>query len=377
MNIFEQHKNLVEAFKLGKDFSVSNYPVEVKFYDFKSNIEHLSNKDDVFFNIYPLWDDNIKENCRFLYPIFKLKSQKKYDNAILLLHGLNERSWEKYITWGEYLCMHTRRPVIMFPIAFHINRSASSWLDPRSIFAKLTNLLKTTPNRELLSIANLTLSERLIENPIRFYLSGKQSLNDIKILIRDIKSGSHKLFSENCHIDIFAYSIGAFLAQIALMINPYNLFDKTKVLLFCGGSIFNKMNGISKNIMDKKCFETLNDFYSNSEWFKNAIASKDDIVLKSFATMVSQEIHEKERYHFFESLGNNLKIITLAKDKVITSQGVMAAVGNVCFNNTVIQKDFDYVYSHEYPFPMNHLDDKDIINSSFNDVFSQIVNFYK
>ena len=58
------------------------------------------------------------------------------------MHGLNERNWSKYLTWAEYLSSKTGKIVILFPIAFHINRSPVGWSNPRylqSIFTKRKN----------------------------------------------------------------------------------------------------------------------------------------------------------------------------------------------------------------------------------------------
>ena len=51
----------------------------------------------------PMTDDRIQENKSFSYAIFTPSGRKKNNEAIILLHGLNERTWEKYLTWAEYL----------------------------------------------------------------------------------------------------------------------------------------------------------------------------------------------------------------------------------------------------------------------------------
>ena len=78
-------------------------------------------------------DNGIEENKNFNYIIFAPKRQEKHKEALLLLHGLNERSWEKYLTWAEYLAENTGKAVILFPIAFHMNRTPASWHQPRAI----------------------------------------------------------------------------------------------------------------------------------------------------------------------------------------------------------------------------------------------------
>ena len=75
-------------------------------------------------------DESILENKRFYYPVFvPTKGQRK--KCIILLHGLNERSWEKYGCWAEELARLTGKPVLLFPLAFHMNRSPNDWYNPR------------------------------------------------------------------------------------------------------------------------------------------------------------------------------------------------------------------------------------------------------
>jgi hypothetical protein len=44
-----------------------------------------------------------------------------------LLHGLNERSWDKFLPWAARLVESTARAVILMPIAFHMNRALAEW----------------------------------------------------------------------------------------------------------------------------------------------------------------------------------------------------------------------------------------------------------
>ena len=63
-------------------------------------------------------DEAVEENRRFNYPIFIPRKTNSGKRVLLLLHGLNERYWDKYLVWAEYLALNTRNPVILFPIAF-------------------------------------------------------------------------------------------------------------------------------------------------------------------------------------------------------------------------------------------------------------------
>src|SRR5665647_2625249 len=66
-------------------------------------------------------DTLITENRSFSYPVFT-PGNPESKKVILLLHGLNERSWVKYLVWAYYLAQYTNSYVILFPISFHINR---------------------------------------------------------------------------------------------------------------------------------------------------------------------------------------------------------------------------------------------------------------
>jgi len=44
-------------------------------------------------------DEAIPENRSFRYPVFKSSNPAKNKQAIILLHGLNERNWSKYLVW--------------------------------------------------------------------------------------------------------------------------------------------------------------------------------------------------------------------------------------------------------------------------------------
>ena len=105
------------------------------------------------------------------------------------------------------------------------------------------------------SFANIAISNRLTEDPMRFFKSGYQTTTDIVKLLSGIRDGKHEIIPPTSNINIFAYSIGAFLAEIILMGNPENLLSDSKLFIFCGGSVFSNMQGSSKLIMDSLAFD--------------------------------------------------------------------------------------------------------------------------
>jgi len=219
MNYNRRYRELETEFSLGRNTQLTNSNISIQFYPFKSQ-PYVGNNQTSEFSVF---NDQINENSCFDYPVFVKSKDSKYKNAILLLHGLNERYWNKYLTWAEYLCEKTGKPVILFPIAYHMNRSPLLWTNPRYLRSIIESRRLRNGEDRSLSYANIAFSERISENPRRFYTSGRQSVGDISELLSEIKSGKHPLFQENAEVDVFAYSIGAFLSQILFMINPMNL----------------------------------------------------------------------------------------------------------------------------------------------------------
>jgi hypothetical protein len=372
MNYSERYQELSAQFKFGIDCHLNPSDIDIRYCSFRSNhetVETESNHSD-------LTDENIQENQTFKYPVFMPSKLTKPDKAILLLHGLNERNWNKYLTWAEYISSKTGKPVILFPIAFHMNRSPSGWSNPRGLQDIMSLRRQQNGADRSLSFANVALSDRISEKPYRFYSSGRQSILDLTTLFEQIKQGNHELFKENTHIDIFAYSIGAFLAEITMMTNPKSLFSDSKLFLFCGGGIFSSMSGESRSIMDKKAFEILYNYYLNN--FANTIKLnlETDKIFESFNCMISSDRNQSERESFFNNLGTRLKGISLEKDKVMSYQGIPEALGTQVASSQFKVLNFPFPYTHENPFPVGGLIDSKEVDGCFNHVFSEISNFF-
>src|SRR5665647_523911 len=220
-------------------------------------------------------DTLIAENRSFSYPVFAPRNVKS-NKVILLLHGLNERSWIKYLVWAYYLAQYTDSFVILFPISFHINRSPSLWKDPRAMINFMKDRNSTLGEINMSSFANIAISNRLTEDPMRFFKSGYQTTADIVKLLSGIRDGEHEIIPRTSNINIFAYSIGAFLAEIILMGNPGNLFSDSKLFIFCGGSVFSNMRGSSKLIMDSLAFDRVYNYYLND--FEKTLTGKSPLV---------------------------------------------------------------------------------------------------
>ncbi|MDR1646079.1 MAG: DUF6051 family protein [Tannerellaceae bacterium] len=322
-------------------------------------------------------DDDIEENKRFTYTVFVRQGVVQTNKAILLLHGLNERNWEKYLPWAEELALQTERAVILFPIAFHMNRTPGSWYNPRTLLPYVNSRKEKFTGLENSTFANLALSSRLSDNPVRFYISGKESIFNLWQLIREIKNGQHPLFAPNTSINIFAYSIGAFLAQVLLLSNPEKLTSDSRLFMFCGGTLFSRMNGNSRDIVDWEAFHKLKDYFLNDFLHKglSILKRKEDFIEKAFKAMLSFSTYRRYRETFFQENQHRITAITLKKDTVVPTFGVREALGEKCAGRILEELDFPYEYSHQVPFPVHNRVAAEIVQQSFSGLFSRAAAF--
>jgi hypothetical protein len=304
-------------------------------------------------------DSVIAENITFSYPVF-IPEETDSRKVILLFHGLNERNWLKYLVWAYRLSVITGSYVILFPISFHINRSPSSWINPRLMQDFVKERSTSFSNIEMSSFANIALSRRLSEEPLRFFNSGYQTAFDVVKLMNEIKSGRHDIIPEGSTVNIFAYSIGAFLSQVLLLGNPDGLFSETKLFMFCGGSVFSNMYGTSKYIMDSMAYKKIHSYYMND--FEEDIKQKNPFsgflnstrIGMAFRSMIDLSRFRSFREGTLIRLRDQICSIALKKDSVIPAEGIMNTMtldGGKKAGQVEIW-DFPYNYSHENPFPV-------------------------
>lgn len=322
----------------------------------------------------------IAENRSFSYPVFTPPNRKS-DKVILLLHGLNERSWIKYLVWAYYLAQNTDSYVILFPISFHINRAPSSWKDPRAMINFMKDRNSNLGEINMSSFANIAISNRLTEDPMRFFKSGYQTSSDIVKLLLSVRNGEHEIIPKTSKFNIFAYSIGAFLAEIILMGNPEQLFTQSKLFIFCGGSVFSNMRGSSKLIMDSLAFDRVYSFYLND--FEKTLTGKSPFVDfmsssqigMAFRSMIDLGRFKTFRENILNKLRDQIYSISLLKDSVIPSKGVISTLSGSDNKDIVDIWDFPYTYTHENPFPLLDITLSKKVDYWFERVFSEATMF--
>lgn len=293
-------------------------------------------------------------NNDFTYPVINPMGGAQAQGCIILLHGLNERSWDKYLPWAYSLALYTNKPVLLFPIAYHMNRSPKEWQDPRVMRQFVNERSSTVSGNRLLSVANVALSKRITEKPERFLLSGYQAANDLIDLVKHIHSGGHPLFLKGAKVDLFTYSIGTFLAQVMLLAHADEYFFDTRIFNFCGGSAFDDMYGTSKYIMDSVAFERLQSYYKE-DIEKDAEQKKylhkilySTALGEAYMAMVSVKQLRKRGAHYFSALKDRITTVVLKQDMVMRPEKVKESLKGTRME----EWDFEFKYSHEMPFPI-------------------------
>ena len=330
-------------------------------------------------------DIDVDENRHFKYQIIKPFGVKTTKKVVFLFHGFNEKDWNKYIPWANSICEGTGSSVVLFPIAFHMQRAPQFWSSRREMYKLSEERKKKYPNIVHSTLSNVAISMRLHSMPQRFIWSGLQTYYDVIQFIEECRNDNHPLISSNFEFDIFSYSIGGFLAQILKLTNYNNYFSNSKVCLFCGGATFNRFSPVSKFILDSEANVALYSFLV--EHFEN-ILQKDELLNhyikddhlegKLFYSMLDYHKMRDFREGLLRKYENDIYAITLRKDKIIPSYEVMNTLKGAYHDIKikVDEIDFDRDYIHENPFP-EETKTPGIVANDFKLVFNKVCNFFK
>jgi hypothetical protein len=201
--------------------------------------------------------------------------------------------------------------------------------------------------------------------------------------MKQINTGTHPVIPAESRVNIFAYSIGAFLAEIIMMSNPDDLYTDSKLFMFCGGSVFSSMYGESKLIMDKLAYEKVYNYYM--EGFENEIGRKGGVfenlvsgrVGMAFRSMIDFSRLREVRENALGRLRDQIYSIGLLKDRVIPAQGIARTVRpeSLSGGSRMEILDFDYNYTHENPFPVLRNGSFSEVDRSFERIFEPACRF--
>ena len=388
MNYTDLHSKLRQHFTLGSSANeIPDSKVVIRKFEFDSSYNFLDpsllQSENRFLHDWEFYDPSIVENANFRYPVFVPDARQHFDEAIVVLHGLNERNWNKYLSWGYTLAEQTGKAVILFPISFHMNRAPEDWSNPRKLDELWCERKSVFPDLRMSTHINLALSRRLTQFPERFFLSGYQSVHDLNRLVNDIHEGQHPLFKKGTKIDFFAYSIGVFLAQCMMVGNENPVIEKSKFFLFCGGALFSQMNGVSKYIMDDKAHERLQHYYIYDLEKEIEKSRKITDVLhlttlgKAFRSMILPDRFRKLRENMFRRFSRNIQVEALEDDTVIPARESAETFGGEHgrIPNNVRILNFPFPHFHENPFPVKIPDFREAVDRHFAEVFHRAASF--
>lgn len=327
-------------------------------------------------------DAQIQENIKFRYHVIMSSTILKSKSIILMFHGFNEKYWAKYLPWAKQLADKTGKAIVMFPIAFHMNRAPSLWSDSHKMYEVSQQRKLRHPDIICSSLSNVAISTRLHNKPQRFIWSGLQSYYDIIDFVEDIKSGNHPAIESDATIDFFSYSIGTFLGEILMMSNKNGYFSKSKYATFCGGAVFNRLSPVSKFILDSEANVSLYSFVvehlkshmrRDRKLYDYMNREPEGI---NFQCMLNYNTFTAYREKLFRKMSDRFYSIVLQKDEVVPPYEVINTLQGVRRDIPIKIEvlDYPYRYTHENPFPVNEKD-KDEIDYQFKITFDKIGDF--
>ncbi len=330
-------------------------------------------------------DNEVKENVSFNYQILAPKGKNKLKKVVFLFHGFNEKSWDKYLPWAAAIADRLNCGVVLFPIAFHMQRAPQSWSDKRKMFELSNKRKQQFPNIINSTLSNAAISVRMQSLPQRFIWSGLQTYYDVIQLIESIKNDQNEWIDPDFSFDIFAYSIGGFLGEILLLTNHKNYFSNSKLCLFCSGPVFNRLSAVSKFILDSEANVALYSYlvehfeaFLVKDAYLNHYMNGTHTEGKVFSAMLEFKRLREYRESLLKQFEDQIYAIGLKNDTVIPAFEIINTL-NGAYRDIRIKvetMDFAFDYSHETPFPVKNKN-KDEVNLAFNEVFDKYCAFLK
>lgn len=315
-------------------------------------------------------DFDIECNKKFEYHILKRADIKTAKGVIFFFLGLNEKKWDKYLPWAYELAQRTQKAIILFPIAFHMDRAAPIWSDRHHMMEVVNFRKKKYPENMNYSYVNAAISSRLEAHPQRIFWSGLQTYSDITEVVKSIKNGKIKSIPPEANLDLFGYSIGSFLSLIIKMADPNQYFTRSKVFCFCGGMTIDRMFPISKYIMDTQATVKMQSVFTEllSADFKSDPRLKhyqnESLHPQEswFKKMLRYNYFQKEREERIQEIQSQIKAYVLEKDSVAPPIEALNTLrgGYRNINVDIEIKDFPFEYSHMVPFPLTHKHSKEV-----------------
>jgi hypothetical protein len=205
-------------------------------------------------------DCDVAENLDFRYPLLRARGAgtERARHLVVILHGLNERSFTKYVPWAYQLWRATGAAVALYPLSFHVNRVLPRW--GREIEGHLSRRRALHRNEDVHPF-NCVISDRLDAYPERLFWGGLQSYGDVVDLVREVREGRHPHVHPEARIDLLGYSIGGYLAIGLLLLDEGGMLGDSRAVIFESGAALRATNMSSRFIIDHACEVSLMKLY--------------------------------------------------------------------------------------------------------------------
>jgi len=330
-------------------------------------------------------DFDIECNKKFDYYILKRADINKAEGTIIFFHGLNEKKWDKYLPWAYELAQQTKKAIVLYPIAFHMNRAEEIWSDRHAMVDVSNFRKKNFKDNSDCSFVNAAISSRLEAHPQRIFWSGFQTYSDVITLVNTIRNNNIKSIASSSTFDLFGYSIGSFLSMILKMADPNGIFKDSKLFCFCGGMTIDRMFPISKYIMDARAAikmqtifaELLSSDFKSDKRLGHFQNEKLHLEESWFKVMLRYNYFQKERENRIKEIQSQIKAYVLEKDEVAPPMEALNTLqgGYRNIKVDVEIQDFPFDYSHMVPFPLTNKIQEEV-TSSFKHFVKSASDFY-
>ena len=307
-------------------------------------------------------DAEIPENRRFRYPLLRTargSAGSRSDHLVLVLHGLNERSFTKYVPWAYQLWRATGAAVALYPLSFHIRRVAPQWGANLKSFLLLR---QAVPGNENVHGFNAVISDRLGSHPERFFWGGLQSYREILDLLRAIREGRHPHLLPEAQIDLVGYSAGGYLALALLLIDQDGLLSRSRGVIFESGAALRDTRLSSRLIVDlaaetalMKHFVRHTDKYAGPRlrhWLSEHVEGR------WFRALCGAPEQRRAMDERLKEVASRLLAVTNLNDQVIPPGGVLNLLQGLHRDTGVRVLEMD-LGVHEHPFNCAGYEERD------------------
>jgi hypothetical protein len=310
-------------------------------------------------------DESIKENICFRYPLVRkcpsTSEPQQCERLVILLHGLNEFSFLKYMPWayGTLIGSNVPTSVVLFPLTFSIKRADRQWANLEFKRRIMEHREKDSHN-EKANRFNSIISERLEAHPERFFWGAMQSYWDIVDLVAQIRSEDnekqHPHIAPDARIDFIGFSSGGYLALALLAVNHQGWFSDSRACLFAtcvemrnlGTSTIYTVDRKAENKL-RKCYVEEFDTWPNERMRHWLDCHPEGRWMRNFGGRVQDRAQREER---LRELAPRLLGITSPNDEVMPLDAMLNVLKGIRRDqwSTGVRVEELALGIHEHPF---------------------------